>query len=171
MRRLIAGALILAVSCTSTTAPRPVLSPAPRDCPWGLVRAGPVTPSEFVRMIGGHAPTDLPGDFGLVFAVGRGDGYRTAALWADSNCRQVFLALWPREESIPDGPKVGIWTVTDDVPDACGNGVLGTGRCLNYRATFSEGTIGVQMIGVDRPEGDQIVASIPVGSEQVARPA
>ena len=58
--------------------------------------------------------------------------------------------------------RLGPWTVNADVPNGCGNAVLGDGRCLDYRVRVAGGSVGVQMMGIPRHEGDQVVSSIPI---------
>lgn len=48
-----------------------------------------------------------------------------------------------------------------DSPGECGNEVLGDARCLGHVANVVGGTLVVQMMGIDRAEGDEIVLSIP----------
>jgi hypothetical protein len=51
--------------------------------------------------------------------------------------------------------------VTTDAPGQCGNAVLGEARCLGYFANVEGGTLIVEMMGIGRGEGDEIVLSIP----------
>ena len=43
-----------------------------------------------------------------------------------------------------------------------GNGVLGAGTCLAYQADTSDGSVGLNAIGIDRSIGDRIVRLIPL---------
>ena len=165
MRRAVTlVAAVLVTSCTSSDRPQPpVLSPAPIDCPTGIVRADIVQPSEMVDQMNGHVPLMLPEGFGLAEAWGVGEGLRGNVLWADARCREVRVAFSSDTKRLTiDGPKVGAWTVTVDAPGQCGNGVLGDARCLGYAATAEDGTLIVQMMGLNRAEGDEIVLSIPL---------
>jgi hypothetical protein len=153
--------LLLVAGCTGPPPVETVLSPAPRDCPQGIVRADDLPASRLVEQMRGHVPTRLPAGFGLETAWQKGDGMEGAALWADEKCREVFMALWPGHSSTLVGPKVGDWTVTADAPGECGNAELGSARCLVYHVFVDEGTLGVQMMGLERAEGDEIVLSIP----------
>jgi hypothetical protein len=57
---------------------------------------------------------------------------------------------------------MGPWVVEVSGPSECFNAVLGSGRCLNYHAAVDGGSLGVQMMGLERAEGDKIVQSIPL---------
>jgi hypothetical protein len=155
-------AIVGSVHCTGTPVSSTILSPAPIDCPIGIVRADNVPASKLVEQMRGYVPSHLPDSFGLIGAWGEGDGAEGAAIWADTNCREVFVSLQGGHPSLPDGPTVGSWTVTADEPGDCGNAVLGeAARCLNYQAHVDDGTLFVQMMGLARADGDDIVLSIP----------
>jgi hypothetical protein len=49
-----------------------------------------------------------------------------------------------------------------DLPKACGNAVMGQGRCIGYEIAVDEGAIGVQTIGLSRIAADRLVESIPL---------
>jgi len=150
-----------------------VLSPAPRVCPLGTMRATALPASSLDKAIGGHLPTWLPDGFGLVGAwglpsQGLGADFAAEAVWADDECREIDLTYWNRIEGVsrlPDKPRVGDWFVTDK-PGACGNAVLGDARCLWYFTQPESAGIRVQlsvsMMGVSRRIGDAIVRSIAV---------
>jgi hypothetical protein len=127
----------------------------------GIIRTDSVPISDLDEQLAGHLPRSLPDGFGLVDAWGAGDGFQGTAIWTDERCRIVRLSLsafqgWVGHE----GPRVGTWTVTGNASRACFNSVLGTARCLEYRANVDEGQLWVQMMGLDRDEGDTIVGSI-----------
>ncbi len=150
-----------------------VLSPAPRVCPLGLVRATALPASSLDKAIDGHVPMWLPDGFGLAGAwappsQGLGPDFAAEAVWADDQCREIDLTYWNRIEGVsrlPDKPRVGDWFVTDK-PGACGNAVLGDARCLWYFTQPESAGIRVQlsvtMMGVSRRTGDAIVRSIAV---------
>lgn len=106
-----------------------------------------------------HVPHWLPPGMGLVEAFGPGNGALGGAYFADARCREVELWFW--KSGVGSGPRLGPWTINADAP-GCYNAVLGTGRCLDYHAKVSGGSIGVQMMGIPRSEGDKLVQSIPV---------
>jgi len=154
--------VVLSLSaCTGSPTVETVLSPAPTECPGGIVRADNIPASELVEQMRGHVPAEFPTGFGLVAAWQEGDGMEGAAVWADEMCREVFIGLWPGDTSPRVGTKVGDWVVTAGEPGGCGNAVLGPARCLEYHARVDEGTVGLRMMGMDRVEGDVIVLSIP----------
>jgi len=154
-----------------TGAAASVLSPAPRVCPLGIMRATALSASSLNEAIDGHVPTWLPDGFGLVGAwgppsQGLGPDFAAEAVWADDECREIDLTYWNRIEGVarlPDKPRVGDWFVTDK-PGACGNAVLGDARCLWYFTQPESAGIRVQlsvsMTGVSRRTGDAIVRSI-----------
>lgn len=118
----------------------------------GIIRADTLAASELVDAMHGHVPTRLPPGFGLQEAFTEGEGFQAAATWAAADCRRsVFLALW-RGHDVPEGTgaKVGAWSVTADSEDI-----------LVYHANADEGLLGIQMSGLTRAQGDDIVASIP----------
>jgi hypothetical protein len=150
-----------------------VLSPAPRGCPLGIMRATALPASSLDKAIDGHVPTWLPDGFGLVGALGPpsqyGPDFAAEAVWADNQCREIDLIYWNRIEGVhrfPDKPRVGDWFVIVDKPGACSNAVLGEARCLGYFSQPESAGIRVQlsvsMMGVSRRTGDAIVRSIAV---------
>lgn len=169
--------LVMTSACTRSTTSVPpsdpahelslVSSPAPRpsgafdQCPFGVPRASQIPPANLAATMRAHVPHWLPDGMGLVEAFGPGEGSLGGAYFADKNCREVELWFWESSD-VGAGPLVGPWTVNTDVPDGCGNAVLGGGRCLDYSVDVEGGSIGVQMMGIPRSEGDQVVQSIPV---------
>ncbi len=174
------GLLVVLAACTRGTSssadrsrplPRSILSPAPSPtplsnglsfCPMGLQRGTRISLSDVAGKMDGHLPHWLPGGFGLAGAWDEGSG-RVSANWTDAKCRELIVFF--SRSGMPDpspGPHVGRWTVTFDVPDGCGNAILGMGRCLGYQATASSGAVSVEAIGLDRSAGDRIVQSIPL---------
>lgn len=145
----------------------PILNPAPRDCPVGLVNMSTTDVASFQAAVHGQLPTWMPAGFGLLRTYG--GGRLTYGIWSDQNCREVELNYStfdgsPTGPTIPRGaPVVGPWRVTGDVPDGCSNQVLGKARCLDYMTSTAEGTIVLQMMGLDREEGDRIALSIDLG--------
>jgi hypothetical protein len=144
-----------------------VTSPAPRQCPWGLVTpstvssASTVSSEQFLQLTNGRGPTWFPEGFGLAQAWG------DRADWSDQTCREVTMYVYagtqmPSQDVLGE---VGGWLVIGDAPDSCGNAVLGRGRCLDYIAPTSDGlTFRLQMMGIDRPEGDRIALSISLAA-------
>lgn len=163
----------------STEAPilgdQPVLSPAPRtDCPIGLVRSPSVSKTEFLRLSEGYAPTWMPEGFGVLATFGpdpAADGFAAHGVWSDARCRLVEFMFNPnwvaRDHSQPDPrASVGPWVVGTDVPDGCGNAILGEDEsCLRYSTVTADGLLSLAMMGLDRSEGDRIALSIVGGSE------
>jgi hypothetical protein len=109
----------------------------------------------------GHVPHWLPEGFGLVRVVEDGGG-GVSASWSDLECREVSVGFTMGTEPRPTGPIFGAWVVTVDADRACGNYALGTSRCLGYEGTASDGTVGIQAMGIDRSIGDRIARSIPL---------
>ncbi|MEP6665551.1 MAG: hypothetical protein ABJA81_03790, partial [Nocardioidaceae bacterium] len=139
----------------------PVLSPAPRECPVGLINMATTDVATFLAVVHGQLPTWMPPGFGLLRTYG--GGRFSYGVWSDQNCREVELnySTFGGSPTIPSGaPIVGSWRVTGDVPDGCSNQVLGKARCLVYMTSTPEGTIVLNMMGLDREEGDRIALSI-----------
>jgi Tol biopolymer transport system component len=139
-----------------------VLSPAPRECPVGIgfLRHPRAEPREVPDAMHGHLPSGFPSWFGLQLAY-KGDA--AGAMWTDGRCRVVTVgfsvgSLTP--SSAPSAEHLGRWVVEYDRPDACGNGVMGVGRCTGYLAQASDGVVSVQTIGLSRKEADAVVLSI-----------
>ena len=170
--------VVALAACTQSTptvptrgpAPLPslVLSPAPHppgafhQCPFGPARASEIPPATLASVMQNHVPHWLPQGMGLVEAFGPGFvGSLGGAYFADARCREVELWFW-KSTDVGSGPRLGPWTVNADVPNGCGNAVLGDGRCLDYRVRVAGGSVGVQMMGIPRHEGDQVVSSIPI---------
>jgi hypothetical protein len=151
---------------------RILLSPAPRTCPLGIMRATRLPSSSLDKAADSHLPRWLPEGFGLIGAWGPpsqlGPDFAAQAIWADGQCREVDLTYWNRIEGVhefPDKPRIGVWFVIADRSGACFNPVLGEARCLDYFAQpDSDGTrvqVAVSMMGLSRSAGDAIVRSIP----------
>ncbi|MEX0984691.1 MAG: hypothetical protein WD096_06530 [Actinomycetota bacterium] len=154
--------------------PSAIMSPAPRECPvaLGVLRdAGPeVGVEEFTRLMHGYLPGWLPDGFGLLHAFGpelAADGSDASGVWTDASCREILLRFngsWRASEPgatyDPDVPQVGPWSLVTDVAGGCGNEVLGQGRCLAYAASTEDGLIAIEMMGLEREEGDRIALSI-----------
>jgi hypothetical protein len=152
-------AALLAGGCTAR--PEALPSPAPTPCPEGIVRADTARVTELADVLQGHVPEHLPAGFGLAEVWGRGDRTLGDARWTDGRCRtiEVLLAV---PGALPPGPRLGEWVVAINAAGQCGNGVLGEGSCLRYVARVDNHTLWVNMIGVDRSQGDGVVLSIPV---------
>jgi len=170
------GLLITLAACIhgasySRSIPTSILSPAPSPsplsnglsfCPMGINRGTSVSIANVVEKMDSHLPHWLPIGFGLAGAWDEGSG-RVSAHWTDAKCRELIVFF--SRSGMPDpspGPHVGRWTVTFDVPDGCGNAILGMGRCLGYQAAASHGAVSVEGIGLDRRVGDRIIQSIPL---------
>jgi hypothetical protein len=108
-----------------------------------------------------YVPHWLPDGMGLVDAFGSGWGAKGGAHFADARCREIELWFWESSD-VGSGQHVGAWVVQQSKPKACGNAVLGEAMCLEYRGRVADGAIGVQMMGLSRPDGDRIVRSIPL---------
>ena len=117
---------------------------------------------EYASLMVGKLPTWLPEGFGFMQGYGPAYGGYAYGVWADGTCREIALYASDVAARVPDGPRVGQWTVTADVPDSCGNNVMGTGTCLSYTAVVAGGTYHLQMMGIDREEGDRIARSFPL---------
>ncbi len=150
--------------------PSAVLEAAPRECPVGIIRASSVGVDEFRRLMNRYLPTWLPKGFGLLETYGpegAADGFDATGIWSDARCRvatltfsSAFRTAGPTIPYDPSLPQVGPWTLRTDEADACGNAVLGTGRCLEYLAVNGDGVLSLSMIGLERDEGDRIALSI-----------
>ena len=142
--------------------PRDVTTPAPRDCPVGS-RDRIVTPAQGIQLMRGHVPTDFPPGFGILLALESGSG--GGITWTDGRCRMVRVSFMPSGEPMVSSngvDQVGPWVVESDRPEACGNYVMGMGRCIGYTAAVSDGVVSVQTIGLSREEADALVLSIPL---------
>lgn len=173
------GLLVVLAACThgsssadrSRPLPRSILSPAPSPkplsnglsfCPMGLQRGTRISLSDVAGKMDGHLPHWLPTGFGLAGAWDLGSGLASVT-WTDGKCRELKVSFSPSGMPEPSsGPRVGGWTVTYDVPDACGNAILGMGRCTGYQAVTLPGVVSVQAIGLDRVQSDRIALSIPL---------
>jgi hypothetical protein len=160
MRRALVISVLLMAGCTARDEAFP--SPAPTPCPDRIVRADIAATEDLDEQIQGHVPGYLPTGFGLANVWGEGERMFGMATWTDGRCREVTVGVGPRLRSAEGVPIGEGWFLTVDVPGGCGNAVLGRGRCLRYMTIVEDGTIWVQMIGLDRSEGDPIVYSIPV---------
>lgn len=155
------GLLYRASRTGGTSSAEAILKAAPRtDCPALLIRADAIKPSQLGKTMRGHIPNWLPQDFGLHHSFGAGDGILGGAAWHDNRCREVLLIFWASLDDQFEGPRVGRWTLTVDAPGECGNNILGMSRCLTYHAAVSGGTLGLQMVGLERSDGDRIAESI-----------
>jgi Tol biopolymer transport system component len=144
--------------------PSRIFRPAPRECPIPMTRARTLPFLRLADRLEGHVPRWLPEGFGLAHAFGSGEGYQASGMWSDGRCRQVQVYLYPDPHTeIPAGPRVDDWVVVTNAPNQCANAVLGKARCLDYWARAEGGRLTVQMIGLDRDEGDRIVRSISTG--------
>lgn len=161
---------LLPIGQKSQTAASDVTSPAPRECPVPFLRGGAMPVETLDGAMNGYLPTWLPEGFGLLRFTGTelaADGFDALAIWADAGCREVtltfnssFRATAPNISVDPSLPQVGPWTVATDAPGQCGNSVLGRARCLGYRMVSTDGTVVLQMMGLDRGEGDRIALSV-----------
>jgi hypothetical protein len=171
-RAVVGLVVMMAVSTACASDPPPpvtarVLSPAPavskgvlHGCPFGPPRASTVPAGSLGDVMQGHVPRWLPSGMGLVEAFGPGEGSQGGAYFADGQCREIQLWFWNSSEIA--GEAMGPWRVEASGPHGCGNAILGNGACIDYHARVDGGSIGVQMLGVSRPEGDRVVRSIPL---------
>lgn len=149
-------ALLLVAACTGGHHATPTAaSPAPTSCPQGIPRSGPAKTSNIDRVLDGHVPGWLPAGFGLLTLY-----QDHSAVWSDQRCREVELGVYGDGTTGPAANTVGRWRIVSDVPDGCGNAVLGRGRCLDYQTKIDHHVITVQMMGLERSDGDRIVHSI-----------
>ena len=166
-----------------------LLGPAPRECPDGFAGSGwPYAEGPPGRLLSwapynpywldGHVPRWLPDGFGLLpdRSWSTEKGAVAWGVWADEGCRQIRLTLAggnpnsPRWSGFPAVDHVGGWAVTAAAPGSCPGVPAAEGHCLEYRAWPDErGEEGgwapfllLQMLGVDRDEGDRIAMGIPV---------
>jgi hypothetical protein len=163
--------MLASVACTSAptpSVPTRILSPAPavekgvlHDCPFGPPRASTVAARSLDGVMQDHIPRWLPAGMGLVEAFGPGEGSLGGAYFADGTCREIQLWFWESSDS-GSGETMGSWRVEASGPRGCGNAVLGSGACIDYHARVDGGSIGVQMMGVPRSQGDRVVQSIPL---------
>jgi len=169
----IALAVVLLAGFGSAATTRPpvpgsVLATAPSpsskfdQCPFGPSRSKAIPPASLAGVMQDHVPHWLPGGMGLVDSFGSGWGSIGGAYFADARCREIEVFLWMSTDGPSSGTALGPWKITADEPGGCGNAVLGSGRCLDYRVKVEGGVVGVQMMGLDRSEGDRVVLSIPV---------
>jgi hypothetical protein len=169
-RLVILVVAVMGAACTTDTepsVPTRVLSPAPSPsgemsfCPFGTSRASSIPPESLADVMANHVPASLPAGMGLVGAFGPSEGSPGGAYFADAQCREIQLWFWDSSE-LGDGERMGPWAVEVSGPGDCGNSVLGSSRCIEYHAAVDGGSIGVQMMGLERAEGDKIVQSIPL---------
>ena len=130
-------------------------SPAPTACPQGIHRSGEADAKDIDHVLYGHVPRWLPAGFGLLTLYAD-----HSAVWSDRRCREVELGVSGDGDLDPAVAAVGQWRVIADAANGCGNAVLGRGRCLDYQTKIDHHVITVQMMAVDRAEGDRIVRSI-----------
>jgi hypothetical protein len=152
---------LLWTACTTAT-PSIHVPSAPRECHLGPIRERIVPANELPDRIGWHLPRWLPKGFGLAYAFQvRGGGETGGGVWTDNRCREVEVRITSHESGSPQGERIEDWWIEYDAPGECGNPELGRARCLGYAARVDEGRLRVRMLGIDRPEGDRIVLSIP----------
>ena len=72
------------------------------------------------------------------------------------------MTLYGEAEVEAADPPGGEWELTANVPGGCSNAILGPARCLVYHARTADGLLTVQMMGLDRDEGNRVVESIPL---------
>jgi hypothetical protein len=130
-------------------------------CPLGIARASTIPADSLGDVMANHVPTWLPRGMGLVEAFGSGEGFSGGAYFADVRCREVELWFW-RSADVGDGERMGPWVVQESSPGDCFNAVLGSARCIIYNTVVHGGSVGVQMMGLERAEADKIVRSIPL---------
>lgn len=159
-RSLLVTLGILMTACSGQGATRSS-SPAPIPCPVGIVRADEAPLSRVAAVLEGHVPADLPDGFGLAHLWMGPAGLSGSALWTDDRCREIKVGLTFEGAGPVDGVALGPWTVASSAPDACGNAVLGVGRCLAYDAAIDGRQIVVRTMGMERDEADRVVLSIP----------
>jgi hypothetical protein len=115
-----------------------------------------------LQQLDGHVPSDLPAGFGLV-GLWDGGGGRSGdpkgfAMWLDASCRNISVTTWTTADPIPEGPRVGLFTLVSFVPPTCPS--PGPRPCFAYRAHVTPGLAEVDIVGVRRAEADEIVRSI-----------
>ena len=160
---IVAVVLIVAAGCTreEDRVPEMLLTPAPRECPHSLVRAGDsANPLDIGEGLHGHLPERLPRGFGLMGVWAEGGPQLGSAMWTDRACREIAITVWQFHNLPRAGPRLGDWVVNESGPHDCGNAVLGDGRCLRYYAVLDGRRVEVFMMGVERSDGDPIVLSI-----------
>jgi hypothetical protein len=152
------------VACTAAKPPPELLSPAPQEaesCFHLPVRQQPLNPSTLLDALSGHAPSELPAGLGLYGLWGELEGSgapRGYAIWVDGSCRSVAVTTWATSEQIDEGPRVGLFTLTSEIPSTCVR--PGPAPCLAYRAPLSPGLVEVAIVGIDRVAADGIVRKI-----------
>ena len=147
---------------TPPPAPSALASPTSRECPVALIRGGEIlSAAEAFDAMQGHVPPALPEGFGL--AQSWREGESVEATWYDGRCREISLSFTEgAPEHLIDGiDTVGAWSVIYDKTKACGNAVLGEGRCIGYSAGTEDGSLAMQFIGLPRPVADNVVRSVP----------
>jgi hypothetical protein len=126
-----------------------------RRCPVGIGDlAGPPFTGHDSRTIrtafDGYAPTMIPEGFGLLGAARDIDGLPTA-IWSDQTCRTITLT-WARGGRVGRAhatyPHVGPWLVIADKPHACGNDIMGMGRCTILQRDTPHGVLTMENIGL-----------------------
>ena len=125
------------------------------------IRTQRLDPATMLEVLDGHVPEELPAGFGLVGVFGGGEGSGAAtgsAMWVDASCRSVSVTAWATSDVVGTGPRVGLFTLTSAVPPTCIS--PGPRPCLTYRARLDPGLVEVDIVGVDRSEADEVVASI-----------
>jgi hypothetical protein len=130
-------------------------------CPFGTARASTIPAGSLGDVMANHVPTWLPRGMGLVEAFGSGDGSSGGAYFADVECREVELWFWESSEA-GDGERLGPWVVEEGSPGDCFNAVLGSARCINYHTVVDGGSVGVQIMGLERAEANKVILSIPL---------
>jgi hypothetical protein len=103
----------------------------------------------------GFAPMAIPEGFGLLGAVRTEvsvDGLPTA-IWSDMTCRTITLT-WNRGGNAGRAhatyPLMGPWLVIADKPHACGNEIMGMGRCTILQRNTPHGVLTMENIGLSR---------------------
>src|SRR5437868_4116209 len=144
MRRdRVLGLAVVAVSLAACTgghraAPN-AATPAPTACPMGLPRSSSAHANALDRILYDHVPGWLPSGFGLAILYAD-----HSAVWSDRRCREVELGVYGDGTMDPAVATVGLWRVTAETANGCGNLVLGSGACLDYQTKINHHVITVQ---------------------------
>jgi len=148
-----------------TVSAAPVLGPAPRECPVGLVNMGSPTWRRSRQRSTANCQRgcrQASDSSELTVAIGSPTECGPTRTAAKSNST-TLPSVVPRQDPpfLVVRRSVGPWRVTGNNPNGCGNEVLGQkARCLLYETSTPDAAILLNMMGLDRQEGDQVALSI-----------
>jgi hypothetical protein len=122
-------------------------------------------PGSLIEVLDGHVPSWLPSGMGLAQAYGPGGftpGVLGGADLRDAACRQIRIRYGGSSGESHAGDTFAAWHVTMRSNRGCGESRDQTCPTIWYTARGDHSTLTVTTFGIQRPEADRIVNSIPL---------